>query len=306
MDFGVGRGGEIVALTGQFEAALHITRRDAASRTLRIEVPNLGHFDNPRFSPDGRRIAVSVSVAGGTHQVYVLDPAAGTSERITFSGSVEHFAWTRDGRGIVYVKGDSEIATQASDRSGGERIIWKGDSRPLAAITVSDRWIAVMASTVTPEGRHIRHPDSRPGLAGGASVHGDAIQRKCADHIAGWPMAGLRLGRDGQGGGVRRVLSRRVAREADSLDSGSSRAGMGQARDDLYYRGADGRVVEAAYTTGDRFSITSRKDVGLEDAGTSTDAADYDVSPAGDEFVTSHLGTIKARLSVLLGALPSK
>jgi hypothetical protein len=74
----------------------------------------------------------------------------------------------------------------------------------------------------------------------------------------------------------------------------------------LYYRGAAGRVVEAAYTTGDRFSITSRKDIGLEDAGVSIDATDYDVTPSGDEFVTSHVGTVKARLSVLMGGLPAR
>src|SRR5688572_14524373 len=74
----------------------------------------------------------------------------------------------------------------------------------------------------------------------------------------------------------------------------------------LYYRGADGRVVEAAYTTGNRFSINSRKDIGLEDAGVSIDATDYDVTPAGDEFVTSHVGTVKARLSVLLRGLPAQ
>ena len=304
VDFSVGRGGELVALTGHFEAALHITRRDATSRTLRTEVPNLNHFDNPRFSPDGRRIAVSVSAAGGNHQIYVLDPAAGTSERITFSGSVEHFAWTRDGRAIVYVKGASEIATRAADRSGGERIIWKGDSRPLAAITASDRWIAVMATTVTPEGStsdiltldrdssvarpYMETPfnESAPTISPDGrwlAYVSDETGREEV-YVASFPDASR----------GRQIVS----------TAGAAEPVWGSRGTNLYYRGADGRVVEGAYTTGDRFSITTRKDVGLEDAGISIDATDYDVTPAGDEFVTSHLGTVKARLTVLLGGLP--
>jgi len=305
VDFGGGRAGEIVGLTGQFEAALHITRRDAAPRILKVEVPNFGHFDNPRLSPDGRRIAVSISV-GATHQVYLVDPVAGTSERITFSGSVEHFAWTRDGRDIVYVKSASEIATQASDRSGGERIVWKGNSQRLAAITVSDRWIAVMASTVTPEGgqsdimivdraspvarSYMETPfnETAPAISPDGrwlAYVSDETGREEV-YVASFPDASR----------GRQIIS----------TAGAGEPVWGRGGTTLYYRGADGRIIEAAYTTGDRFSITTRKNVGFEDAETSNDAADFDVSATGDEFVTSHLGTIKTRLSVLLGGLPTK
>ncbi|MGK2962518.1 MAG: hypothetical protein ACSLFK_10280, partial [Gemmatimonadaceae bacterium] len=304
IDFSVGKGGEFVALTGEFEAALHVIKRDGSSKTLQTQIPGLAHFDNPRFAPDGRRIAVSAAATGG-HQLYIVDPAAGTSERITFGSNVEHFAWARDGRGVVYLKGGSELAAQATDRSGGERIIWKGNSQALAAITVSDRWIAVTATPVTADGGTsdilILNRDSsvaRPYLETPFNESAPAISPDgrwlayVSDetgreevYVASFPDASR---------------GRQIISTAGAAEPVWGRAGG------LYYRGADGRVVEAAYTFGETFSVTSRKNVGLEDANVSSDATDYDVTAAGDEFVTSHISTVKARLSVILGGLPTR
>ena len=284
---------------------MHITRRDAMSRTLPIQVRGLAHFDNPRFSPDGQRIAVSIATAG-PHQIYVVDPAAGTSERITSDSSAEHLAWTRDGRGIVYVKGQSQIATQAADRSGGgEQIVWKGNSRPLRALAVHGRWIAVMEITETPEGGSsdiVIHD-------GESSEVRPYIETSFNESAPAISPDGRWLAYVSDETGREEVYVGSfpdASRGRQIISTGGAGEPVWGRRGGLYYRRGDGRVVEASYTSAERFSVTSRRDVGLEDAGVSTDAADYDVTPAGDEFVTAHIGTVKARISVLLQSLPTR
>src|SRR5262245_30686119 len=56
----------------------------------------------PRFSPDGTRIAFTATVAGNT-DVYVAPTAGGDPKRLTYHpGSDRVRGWTPDGRRIIF------------------------------------------------------------------------------------------------------------------------------------------------------------------------------------------------------------
>ena len=78
-------------------------------------------YQNPRLSPDGRRIAVSV-VDQGT-QAWLYDLSSDTLRRLTFEGKVNNFpSWTPDGKHLAFASdkaGFSDIFWQLADGAGG-------------------------------------------------------------------------------------------------------------------------------------------------------------------------------------------
>ncbi|HEX9729753.1 MAG TPA: protein kinase [Gemmatimonadales bacterium] len=59
-------------------------------------------FHSPRFSPDGRRLAVDFQQQG-SRDVWVLDLAQRTLSRVSFENDGHDPVWTPDGRSIAYV-----------------------------------------------------------------------------------------------------------------------------------------------------------------------------------------------------------
>ena len=69
------------------------------------------NYHGPRFSPDGRHVAVDFNSESG-RDVWVLSTVDGTLSRATFAGDGHDATWTPDGRFITYL----------SARSGKEQI----------------------------------------------------------------------------------------------------------------------------------------------------------------------------------------
>jgi Tol biopolymer transport system component len=62
-----------------------------------------GRYASPAISPDGRRVALTVSATDGNRDVWAYEPARDILTRIT-SGDAAEFnpLWTRDGRRLIY------------------------------------------------------------------------------------------------------------------------------------------------------------------------------------------------------------
>jgi serine/threonine-protein kinase len=80
----------------------------------------------PRFSPDGRQLAVAAAEGAG-QDIWVVDLASRTSSRLTSTGAAERPEWTPDGRRIAYVSGPvggrADLWWQPADGSGApERV----------------------------------------------------------------------------------------------------------------------------------------------------------------------------------------
>jgi serine/threonine-protein kinase len=78
----------------------------------------LREYDQPRLSPDGRRIAVNI-LESGNNQVWLYNLDRGTLERFTFEGSSNQWpVWTADGKRIIF-QSAGNIFWQLADGSGG-------------------------------------------------------------------------------------------------------------------------------------------------------------------------------------------
>ena len=96
-------------------------------------------FTRPTVSPDGTRVAVQID-EGSRRDIWVLDLAAGTLNRVTFDGVSESPIWTRDGQRLTYSitkDGRREVYWQPADGSAApQRLVadtysvWAGSWSP--------------------------------------------------------------------------------------------------------------------------------------------------------------------------------
>jgi serine/threonine protein kinase/Tol biopolymer transport system component len=119
--------------------------RTGGERSL-LDVP--GAFSEPKLSPDGRQLVVSIE---GTHQdLWLVDLPRRNLSRLTFE-LTEEFSprWTPDGRrlffGLSEVGGEPEIYAMAADGGGSREPILAGGK------------VAVFPSSVAPDGRMLAY-----------------------------------------------------------------------------------------------------------------------------------------------------
>jgi serine/threonine-protein kinase len=93
----VSQNGWLAYLTGGTTSRLVVVDEQGLSRSVMAEDRP---YEFARFSPDGRRIAVSLSSPQGT-DVWLHDIAAGTFEKLT-SGGASRLEWTPDGRRVLF------------------------------------------------------------------------------------------------------------------------------------------------------------------------------------------------------------
>jgi TolB protein len=109
-----------------------------------------GNWDDeqPRWSPDGRRVAFR-SNRGGSYNLYVMDADGRNLTRLTEHAGVDHDpAWLPDGESLVY--------SSDRDRGGGRRDLyrlWLADGRVDRLTVFFDGW-AIMPS-VSPDGNWV-------------------------------------------------------------------------------------------------------------------------------------------------------
>jgi len=101
-------------------------------------------YRNPRLSPDGQRVAVTIDESGS--QEWLLDIGRGTLTRLTFEGSYNGgTAWTPDGKRVTF----------GSDRTGTRNLFWQlaDGSSGAERIATSDR--TQVASSWSPDGQNL-------------------------------------------------------------------------------------------------------------------------------------------------------
>ena len=126
-----GLGGYAISPNGTL-AWIPATEYDATSDLVLVdrsgrETPALSQaamYDTPALSPDGNRVAVSITDPGETADIWVVDLRSGGRTRIT-SGDGTDFApiWTPDGRALIYVSERPifDLYTRAADASSPAR-----------------------------------------------------------------------------------------------------------------------------------------------------------------------------------------
>ncbi|MGI8619705.1 MAG: hypothetical protein ACR2L6_11560, partial [Gemmatimonadaceae bacterium] len=247
-----------------------------------VPVPvKAAHFDSPRISPDGRRLALAMSMESG-HQVVVHDVERNTTTQLTFAGENGYLAWMPDGRSLVYAA-DSVIKIQPADRSSSERTIASAGSRRIGHVSVGGRWLAYAVHNASNENLSdifisaLDSGDARPYLATPSSEVAPALSPN-----------GRWLAYVSDESGRPEVYASSVpvagAREVISDNGGAEPVWSRDGRT-LYYRTQDGSLVAASVGGGETPRVMGRKVLFQSSYETSEDGADYDVFPTGDRFV---------------------
>ncbi|MGK2963960.1 MAG: protein kinase domain-containing protein [Gemmatimonadaceae bacterium] len=305
LDFDISENGNLIALGGNFQPSIRIGADENSARTLPIRLNSLNHFDNPRFSPDGRSVSVAAFM-GGVHHLYLLDLAAGTSERVSSGKQVEFAEWARDGSELIYVTDNVTIVAQRPNRSGGERTVWKGDGSIIGRFSPYGPWIAfVVRSESRDTGGSdlmLLNRDSgtvRPYIASSFGENSPAISPD-----GKW----LAYTSDETGREEVYVAAFPDATQGRHIVSneGGSEPVWARNGDGLYYRATSRQVIKAGYSGGDRFTITSRTPMPLIGSEVSAAGANYDIDPSGREFVFAMTQAGQTRLLVTIGAVPAK
>ncbi len=113
--FSVSQGGSFIYLSGgegSFEER-SLVWVDRSGREQKLDAPPRA-YDTPRLSPDGKRVAVSLS--DQEQDIWLLDIARRQLTRLTFEPSIEGFPlWTPDGMHVLF----------SSSRAGIPSVFWK-------------------------------------------------------------------------------------------------------------------------------------------------------------------------------------
>jgi serine/threonine-protein kinase len=270
----------------------------------RVLNPDQQSYDGPRYSPDGRRIAVRI--AGSGFQVWTFDIARETFARLTFSSDENFFPeWSSDGRRIAYTRRSDSTGTDLywtdADGGGQEEPLYVGpgdqwetsfarsgrqlvfrqndplNNRDLWTFSMQDRRASPLLATPRDERAARLSPDGR-FLAYVSDQSGDAevYVRSFPDSSGTWLVS--------QGGGTEPAWS------PDGRE--------------LFYRSGDWLIAVPLITT-PRFSAGRRDSLFAGPYVPNPTHTNYDVHPAGDRFVMVRSSESERQVVVTLNWLPA-
>ncbi len=120
------RNGTLVYVRGNSSTILSLV--DSRGDTKPV-IPEARLYQNPKLSPDGKQIAVSIGVQPN-NDIWIYDLASRTLTKLSSGGNNERPEWTPDSRRVLYRSdrdGETTIWWQAADGSGSaERLLPKG------------------------------------------------------------------------------------------------------------------------------------------------------------------------------------
>ena len=138
--------GNLIYQTGNASVQLVLADERGVTHPL---LPELRAFGFPRFSPDGKKVAVSVSSGSGT-DIWIFDRGAGTLAKLT-SGAVvsnDRPEWTPDGKRLLYRStrdGTAGVWWQPADRSGAAELLMKVAGKVINEAVVSPDGTTLLA-----------------------------------------------------------------------------------------------------------------------------------------------------------------
>ena len=281
--------GTLVFLRGRADYAAVLASAAAPVQSL---LRDLGTYQTPRYSPEGKRVAITV-VAGGATDIWVYDTSRNTFTRLTTEGVNYRPEWTPDGRYLIFISnrgGKVAIWRQPADGSAPAERFFEPPLEPYEVLVSPDaKWLLFR---------------SGPGAANSRDIFAVPYE---GDHSTVTPLVTgpftdnmPRISPDGKwlayqnnetgrfeiyvrpfpGNGARATVS----------DSGGTEPLWARNGKSLFYRGQLGEVIEVAVTTGTSFSIGARKVALRGDYLTDASHPMWDIAPDGRFLMLKRAG----------------
>ena len=281
--------GTLAYLSGRAEQQAVILRRESSGA-----VPLLGEtraFTNPRFSPDGKRVAITVTAAGSS-DIWMYNIPGNTFERLTTEGMNVRPEWTPDGKKVVFRSeraGKVGIWWQPVDGSGPAELLYEPPIEPFEAIISPDsQWIVFRTAPGSEHSRDILAVPMKGErkilpLATGPAT--EAMPRLSPN--------GKWLAYQGSSSGRFQIYVRPFPGSGGlkqvSVDGGSEPIWARNGKE-LLYRDQSGAIVSVVVTTGTEFSIGERRQIATGDYAVDASHASYDVAPNGSLLLLRRAG----------------
>jgi serine/threonine-protein kinase len=249
-------------------------------------------YAHPRYSPDGRRVALEITdPATSSRDVWVLDLAEKTWSRLTTNGISDKPIWTPDGRRVVYSSND-DLWWIAAD----------GSARPESLlVSVGSHF----GGSVTPDGRGVVFQETGSLTNGIRALAFDSAPAARTIIPAAFNEGAPALSPDGHWLAYQSDQTGRMevyvqsypvpgARVPVSLQGGSEPVWSHTGRE-LFYL-ADDSLVAAAVTLSPSFAVTGRRSLFTGSYLGRAAVRDYDVAPDDQHFVMISGGSSQSTL----------
>jgi serine/threonine-protein kinase len=274
--------GTLAFVSGAHESELVLVDLAGSRRTLLAERRTYGF---PRYSPDGRRIALTIATAGSS-DVWIYDMAAGTTTRLTSGGAAnERPEWTPDGKRVLF----------RTDRANLSSIWWQPvDGSGAATPLLLSRTAPAFEAVVTPDGKGVVYQvDTSASDLEYRMLSGDTAPKRIAATRA--DEASPRVSPDGRWityttdeSGTQEVVVRPFPGPGPKVQvstNGGAEPVWSRDGKRLFYR-TGRRVVAATLTTAPQLSVASRSEL-FDDVflPATSPHANYDVSPDGSRLL---------------------
>jgi Tol biopolymer transport system component len=292
MDVRVGTGGAAKAALSPSGSLIVLSGRSTQQLILTGQPPQIltrdaRAFSFPRFSPDGKRVAVTVS--GGSVDVWVLELSSGTLRRLTTEGVNERPEWTPDGSRVLYrsERGHgSELWSQPADGSAPARLQLRNTND-------------VREGVVSPDGRYLLYRIDDPKTKGDlwyVALDASGVQQgeprpfltsPFVEQAARFSPDGHWVAYESSESGTFAVYVRPFPGPGPvtqvSPDGGVEPVWSRDGRHLFYRNGA--RLVETSVSTTPTFVVGSERVVYDVEFASDAVHANYDVSPDGGRYL---------------------
>jgi len=254
--------------------------------------PDLKGYANPRFSPDGRRVAVYIAdPITSSRDVWVLDVGQRVWSRLTTNGISDKPIWTPDGRRVVY-SSNEDLWWIAADGSG----------RPESLLVSAG---SHFAGSVTPDGRRVVFQETGSVSNGIRTLTFDSAPTARTVIPAAFDESAPALSPDGhwlayqsdQTGQMEvyvRSYPEPGARVPVSLQGGTEPVWAHNGRE-LFYRAGDSLMVASA-TLSPALAIAGRRLLFTSSFLSGGQFREYDVAPDDQHFIMVSGGAAQSTL----------
>jgi serine/threonine-protein kinase len=281
-----------VAYVVEAGRTLVVTDRNGAGLPALAEMHSYHH---PRFSPDGKRIAVDFTGPEG-RDVWILDLGDSAFTRATFDRDGHDASWTRDGRSLAYTSFQRSVLRVNRIRPGGSQ---SGDSLITSSLLAyTGIWLRDESALVT-VAQSLR-PESNLDIAivrnGGRGPVEPLVASRFIEQYPALSPDDQWLAFSSNRSGREEVYARRLDGTGDEIQvsiNGGTESVWSPDGMELYYRGgatpesrAEPAMMVATIATTPALAVTSRKMLFKGDGIVTTNPhAGFDVSPDGKKFV---------------------